>query len=379
MNRISKLLLIVTIIPMLLLCACKTNNDDLTQMQVDLNPSVEFILNDKNRVVTVTALNDDGAVIVYNENFENLTADEAVKKFVTICKETGYLSASYDNNELTISLSCNKNQAKELYSDIKGKVEAFYTENNIKGNIGDLKTITTDDVKKKLEEIYGKVNNNLSKDEMLEKLAESREETKNILSTSIRNMYNVAKDYALEVYENEQISELLNNPEYSALYEEYKTKLNEYKTQVEDTINGYIQEKSGEYKEDLEKFLKDKQSYLSGILDNVLGGLLNNLQQLKDNLIAQQSALEESAKNVINEFKTRMTENIEQDKKALDDLLNSTEVQEIINQNRQNIESQLENFKVTYIDSFMEDYSTQIEEYEQSINALKESLKKSNK
>ena len=36
----------------------------VTRMTVDINPSVEFMIDDQNKVVSVTALNDDGGILI---------------------------------------------------------------------------------------------------------------------------------------------------------------------------------------------------------------------------------------------------------------------------------------------------------------------------
>lgn len=60
-------------------------------MQVDINPSVEFILDADDKVLSVTALNDDGALIVAGEAFVGKTAEDAVELMASISTDAGYL------------------------------------------------------------------------------------------------------------------------------------------------------------------------------------------------------------------------------------------------------------------------------------------------
>ena len=58
---------------MLFSCAPSENGEEKeksTRMTIDLNPSVEFMLDEENKVVSVTALNDDGAILIAGEVFE---------------------------------------------------------------------------------------------------------------------------------------------------------------------------------------------------------------------------------------------------------------------------------------------------------------------
>ena len=41
----------------------------VTRMTVDINPSVEFMIDDQNKIVSVTALNDDGSILIVGEAF----------------------------------------------------------------------------------------------------------------------------------------------------------------------------------------------------------------------------------------------------------------------------------------------------------------------
>ena len=50
----------------------------ITRMTVDINPSVEFMIDDQNKIVSVTALNDDGSILIVGEAFLGKTPEEAV-------------------------------------------------------------------------------------------------------------------------------------------------------------------------------------------------------------------------------------------------------------------------------------------------------------
>ena len=60
-------------------------------MTVDINPSVEFMIDDQNKIVSVTALNDDGSILIVGEAFVGKTPEEAVEMMVTLASDTGYL------------------------------------------------------------------------------------------------------------------------------------------------------------------------------------------------------------------------------------------------------------------------------------------------
>ena len=78
----------------------------VTRMTVDINPSVEFMVDDENKVVSVTALNDDGSILIVGEAFIGKTPEEAVELMVSIAAETGYLvQGNVEATENTVKIS----------------------------------------------------------------------------------------------------------------------------------------------------------------------------------------------------------------------------------------------------------------------------------
>ena len=83
-TRILAILLAMTMLtPMVLMTSCGTKAEPpegtYTRMTVDINPSVEFMIDDQNKVVSVTALNDDGSIlIVMSETRADESADEVL-------------------------------------------------------------------------------------------------------------------------------------------------------------------------------------------------------------------------------------------------------------------------------------------------------------
>ena len=98
-------------------CGDKTAEAEKTVMNVSLNPSVEFVLDGKNIVVSVNALNEEGNLVVSAENFIGKDMDVAVTLFVEVSKETGFLvsgNALVANNAINVSFSGDAEQATEL-------------------------------------------------------------------------------------------------------------------------------------------------------------------------------------------------------------------------------------------------------------------------
>lgn len=61
-------------------------------VSVDVNPSVSFVLDEDDKVLSVIAENEDAQVLIYEENFEGLTVEKAVEKLADLAVELGYLN-----------------------------------------------------------------------------------------------------------------------------------------------------------------------------------------------------------------------------------------------------------------------------------------------
>ena len=110
------------------------DSEAAARMQVDINPSVEFILDEDNKVLSVTALNDDGALIIAGEAFVGKTAEDAVELMVSISTEAGYLvkgDLSAGQDGITVSITGDEEAAQKLYDDVKAGVDAFLEESGI--------------------------------------------------------------------------------------------------------------------------------------------------------------------------------------------------------------------------------------------------------
>lgn len=122
------------------LAACQpAAKDEKKIMNVALNPKVEFVLDKDDNVVSVNALNEEGNLIISGEVFVGKSAEEAVKLFVEISKETGFLvtgKVSAGENEISISLSGDDKAAQALYNDVKATVSEYLTQENVTATIG---------------------------------------------------------------------------------------------------------------------------------------------------------------------------------------------------------------------------------------------------
>ena len=98
----------------------KGESEKLSYVSLDINPSVELVVDKDNKVVSVRGANEDGQVLLYGEkNVEGAELTAAVKTLTAEAVNLGYLNEDNTVVELTVAASDTK-----LEAELKGKVNA---------------------------------------------------------------------------------------------------------------------------------------------------------------------------------------------------------------------------------------------------------------
>ena len=180
-------------------------------MNVSLNPSVEFILDTENKVVSVNALNDEGNLILSaaataNKDFVGATDGDALKIYVEVCKNAGYLvSGSISSGENEIKISVSGEDAEKTYNEVKAAAEKYFNELKITASV------KKDEIEKTLDELVAECvpyidaakAKAMSEREKLAELAKARKETAEMYSEELKQMYYNAKAEAYKAAELE--------------------------------------------------------------------------------------------------------------------------------------------------------------------------------
>ena len=182
-----------------------TETKEQKVMNLSLNPEVEFVLDENDKVVSVNALNEEGNLIISAEVFTGKTAEEAAKLFVEVSKETGFLVSGKVNageNELEISLSGDTKAAEALYNDVKAGVEEYLTSANVTATIEQAAAISEEQLEALVAECAPYLETAkiqaMEHKELVSTLVESRKETAEFYSQELKNAYYEAKSFAME-------------------------------------------------------------------------------------------------------------------------------------------------------------------------------------
>lgn len=352
---VALLLLVLTV---LMLTACNNEKKETQVLTLDVNPSIEFIVDENNKVVSVSATNEDAAYLLQKfSNFSGMTAEDAALKFLELSEEYGFVVEGISNGE-KISISVSGESAQKLYDSVKNKISSKASEIGL--SIKDMVEIEKSKLESMVRECYQEYSEdyikNLSEEDLLNLLKTSREETKNLITNDEKQAYYIeraqtainAKLQAIEKYikDNNLNTDISVVASLEALKAVYSSAVVPAFNLVEDQLETLYESASTGINAKLDEYVELKNEYLDKFEEykNALNENLPNVQELKaemQSLKTQatnlQSALEtarQNAKDVIkNLIQNQVSTTIAQINTQIDSLCNKISV------NAQNFET----------------------------------------
>ena len=158
MKKVS--LLIFGAMLMVILSGCGSNTASKTEtiVTMDVNPSIQFELNQDDEVVGISAGNEDAKKILEKVDVEDDDANKAVDKIVDSLVDEGHLST--ENNTVLLSVDNDDDDKRiELEQKLGETIQSSLKENSIDGAIFSQDMDIDDDVEsliKKYDISYGK-------------------------------------------------------------------------------------------------------------------------------------------------------------------------------------------------------------------------------
>ena len=250
-----------------------------TRMTVEINPQVELMVDADNKVVSVTALNDDAAVILQGTAFVGKTSEEAVKGVVEVATETGYIVKSEveaGDNEIKITVSGDTKWAKDMYKNAEKKAKEYLDESGITATIERADALKTEELKKLAknnsvyseEEIAG-----MNDEQLLNVIAIGRVETAQLASEELRQAYFAAKEYQISLAKSTATKDVIfaMGNAYALAYQGYEWAINTYSAAI--------------------KALDDKRYEVLISPDSAYQKLLTQLREKKAEILAQKQMI----------------------------------------------------------------------------------------
>ena len=240
-------------------------------MNVSLNPELEFVLDQDDKVLTVNALNEDGNNIISialdaEKTFEGLTADEAVNLFLELTKDNGYLITG-SREDITIKIS---GEAEELLSKVKSAANKYFADHDIEG-ISILEGAINRDailaeVKKCVLEYSEQELDGMTENQLINLLKTSREETKNLLTQELKDAYYNMRLEKIKIAELEALNKhvnILQQQEMVKLFNDAMKALTDAVADLEAVYNEQILAEESVYSKAKNTYVAAKEALLT--------------------------------------------------------------------------------------------------------------------
>lgn len=176
-------------------------------VSLDVNPSIEYSVNAFDRVVSVTAVNDDGEAITKDLDLKNEKITKAIQKTVDKLIEEGYITDD-DNAGIIIAISnSDEKKAEDLAEEIEEETQDYMEEN------GETAEVEAEAVGKERVEEAKAMGVTPGKLNLVQKLAASYDDADEIvveewLNKSVKEINKTIKENRKSIKDNEITEDL---------------------------------------------------------------------------------------------------------------------------------------------------------------------------
>lgn len=298
----------------------KKSSEETSVMTMSVNPEVQFILDQNNKVMSVTAVNNDGVNLVTQVNFVGMKAEDCAKLFVEISNQMGKVSfdasSSSEDKSVKIYISCddsikNSESIKNLKQNVQDSVNKYFKDNGI---INGAK-VFVEDMSKALEKFGGQIEEftGTTFEEAMTYAKEISKEFENIsydVRNQVQNVVNGLKDSFQTANKllissiddlKAQISkwqEQLNSSEFipEAVKKEINTQIEEAKKQLNAKQKEY-QQKLNELQKQIDEKIKEFQEKCKQALEEIKTEISNQIEAGKETIKNHKEAFEAKAED----------------------------------------------------------------------------------
>lgn len=380
-------------------------------VKMDLNPSITLVVDENNKVVSVNGENNEGQMIVVDENIEGKTLEEAIEIILTIENQTGYLvsgNATIDDNKVSISVSVDDEKIKDnMEKRISETVNRVYDELNVNGTLTYVET-SIKDLKEELIKYNAYAQEKIDSmnfEQVYDELKINYQEAAVMYSQEIIDLYNQAKIYEFKIAESDFTVKMIKDlggiqaALLEGVFKAYEFSMDALKSGIdalndarynhfikEDSLYQQANDELLLYKSEVIKFknelavnenLKEEQkAAIQRKLDAQIS-LLNNVSTSLSSLKVNAEKVLIELENAINTLMNKVTEI----KDEIVSLL-SIDVEKELSNKAVELDAYLNTTKSEFFNNFETKYAEEIEaskqkliEYKQSLIDNKQSLK----
>ena len=113
-----------------------TESDNVHLVELNVNPSIQFTVDEENKVLSVYGANDEGKMLINGEVFVGKDLDEAIELVIKLETEYGYLisgNVEATENTITVSVSSDiEDVVKGIKEDVNAAINAACEKYDVK-------------------------------------------------------------------------------------------------------------------------------------------------------------------------------------------------------------------------------------------------------
>lgn len=369
-----------------------------TRMTVDVNPSIEFMVDDENKVVSVTALNDDGSILIAGEAFVGKTPEEATQLVLQLATDAGYLvkgeitaENGEDSQAVTITISGNTKYAEQLRENVKKEAEKFLKDNKVTAAVKNAEAKTLEELRAFVvsDGIFTEDEvKEMSEEQLCKALAAGRIETAQLLTAEMRQAYYRAKEYRVSFAEKQATMDIINGMDetYRLALAKYSTTLNAYSkaiTDLDDLRYRLLVSPDSDYQQALaklrdakEELLKEKKLMLTVKVDDEKYAEISASFKLSEENYNKMLKAVEDAGAAANRLMESAITFLRQQETTLRELEAKfpEEIASKLTAEAKNTENKINEIKDNYFAEFENAHQSDIEQMEKDLQAKKQAL-----
>ncbi len=268
------MIVLLTVFAITIAGCSTTSAEGETFMSVDINPSIEFVLDENDEIISVKFSNEDAEIVGADIDFIGMHYEDALDALLNAAVETGYIDVESNDNNVIITVgNDNETQQNELNTNARETAQTYLEEHKIGGAVLNGEVVYDD-----LEAIADEYDISIGKARMIKSAQEtdetlSTEELAEMPMEDLMDLITTAHREKMQAFADNKKQDAL------ALKEEMKAnaeaKVNQFRQQVEDgevPTPNYEQIKTN-HMADIESMMQQYQSRA----DNMRNGVIDDI------------------------------------------------------------------------------------------------------
>lgn len=311
MKKLKSLIIIFTLVAVIgTLVACTdTVNAETAYVTIDINPSVELVVNHQEKVIYVNALNEDAEILLAELDLIGMDVDEATDLIIETAILLGYIDVDADETVVSVSTISDTDLGQKIKTRVKEGIKKAMTARALKSKVADK---VYDEALIEEAESYGVTPQFLFLAQSVVAVQDdiTLEDALALTQSELVEQLKIARDKAKEVLSSLKDEFSADRDEIRATYQptidDIKTNIFDLEDQIE-VLESEIAEASTE---ELLAELETLQASLvleQAKLEETVSALQEALQALRDDYHAQSEAL---YPEIMNRIETRREQTI---------------------------------------------------------------------